>query len=62
MEDPVHVSESGWRIQYMYPFSQCLLREEILPHDLIQFVQGELHVEQDGLVLFGPHGVLQYPV
>ena len=46
----------------MYPFSQRLLREEILPHDLIQFVQGELHVEQDGLVLFGPHRVFQYPV
>ena len=46
----------------MYPFSQCLLREQILSHDLIQFVQGELHVEQDGLILFGPHRVLQYPV
>ena len=42
----------------MYPFGQRLLRKEILPHDFIQFVQGELHVEQDGLVLFGPHNVL----
>ena len=53
---------SGWWIQNVNSFGQSLLGEEVFAHDLIQFVEGELDVKQNGLIPLGPDCQLQSPV